>query len=1170
METSVTPDITPGLLVLHGNQMELLRAAVFQWLRNHPLGPLEPDIFLVQSNGVAEWLKIALAEELGVCAANRMALPARFLWETYRGMLGRERVPPVSAFDKGPLTWRLMRLLPSLLQAEVFAPLRHFLGDGDPERRLQLAERLADLYDQYQVYRADWLEDWAGGRDRMRTARGDYVALGPEQCWQGALWRAVVASVPEHERELGRATVHTEFVAAAARGAAPQGKLPRRVVLFGVSSLPYQTLQALAALARHTQVVLAVPNPCRFYWGDIIEGRDLLRSAQRRQQLRKGVDLGAIPLEELHVHSHPLLASWGRQGRDFVRMLDEFDVAANEAAQQAQERGDDEGATAPLRLDLFSDGDGDTLLSQLQGAVRDLLPLSDHAFPLPADSDRSLELHVAHSVQREVEILHDRLLAMFASAEHGAAALRPREVVVMVPDIEVFSAAIHAVFAQHRRSDPRYIPFEIGDVKDRSVNPLLVALEWLLRLPQQRCRQSEVRDLLDVPALAARFGLAEDDLPTLGRWVEGAGVRWGLDLHHRAGLGLAPAGEQNAWIFGVRRMLLGYASGNDAAYGGIESYGEVGGLDAALAGSLAQLVETLLHWRALLAQPRSPAEWGVQARALLAAFFKAGEEGDRLTLRLLDESLNRWLDTCDSAGFDEAVPLAVLRESWLGALDEPALDHQFVSGGVTFCTLMPMRAVPFRVVCLLGMNDGDFPRRAHKADFDLLALPGMARPGDRSRRDDDRYLMLEAVLAARDKLYISWVGRNARDNSEQPPSVLVAQLCDYLRAGWQADLARRTTEHALQPFSRRYFEAGGLPTYAGEWRVAHDDAAGAGAGAGGAGAAAAALPPYELEANHRLRLPQLAAFMRQPVRYFFRQRLGVLFAETAVVGEDEEPFALDGLQRYQLEDMMLDDSGIPEPMAEVRTRLLERAARLGREGVLPIGLIGKHEQARLVDALVPVRCEWLKLCARYPLPAPKLPFSLEFDAGPGLGSDPGRIVLEDWVDQLRSNGTDKVWLKQISSRAAVRVKDEYRARGDKLIPMWLRQLAAAAQGEPVTGYLVARDVVVSMAPLEPRAAREALARLVAVWRDGMNRPLPTACKTGLALVQDGDPRAAYDGGFDTDGENADLCLARLWPDFAALASEAEWSDVARELYGPLADWMARQITMTPIAGEDEQ
>jgi exodeoxyribonuclease V gamma subunit len=1117
--------VTPGLLILHGNQLEQLRAALFGWLRSHPLAPLEQETILVQSNGVAEWLKIALAEEVGVCAATRVALPARFLWEAYRGLLGRERVPQRSPFDKAPLTWRLMRLLPALLAEPGFEPLRHFLGDGDPERRLQLAQRLSDLFDQYQVYRADWLDDWAAGRDVLRSARGDACALAPDQCWQAQLWRAVNDSLPAPLRQSGRATIHREFVAASEAGAPPAGRLPRRVVVFGISALPYQSLQAIAALSRYCQVLLAVPNPCQFYWGDIIEGRELLVARHKRQRARGALDLSTIGLEELHAHSHPLLASWGRQGRDFVRMLDEFDSTAL-------------GQFENLRIDLFSEGEGDTLLGQVQAAVRDMLPLNEHRRTMPDAHDRSIEFHLAHSVQREVEVLHDQLLSWFAQTP----ALRPRDVVVMVPDIDTFSAAIHAVFGQHKRSDARFIPFEIGDVKDRSVNPLLVALEWLLRLPQQRCRQSEVRDLLDVPALAARFDLEPEDLPTLGQWIEGASVRWGLDQQHRNGLGLGAAGEQNAWIFGVRRMLLGYASGAGASFRGIEPYPEVGGLDAALAGSLAQLIETLLAWRASLAQLRSPAEWGELARALLAAFFDASDPDDRLTLGQLHDALQDWLETCDSAEFTEAVPLAVLREAWLGALDEPTLNHQFVSGGVTFCSLMPMRAVPFRVVCLLGMNDGDFPRRARQADFDLLALAGMARPGDRSRRDDDRYLMLEAVLAARDKLYISWVGRNVRDNSEQPASVLVSQLRDYLAAGWDLQLDALTTEHALQPFSRRYFEQGGLPTYAAEWRAAHAalDADGD-----------TELAPFELEHDYRLKLAELAKFLRQPARYFFQRRLGVWFADAAALGQDEEPFALDALERYLLEDSLLDDAGAPEAVGQVRAGLVARAERLAREGVLPIGLIGRQWQDQLVDGLVPVRTAWLTLGARFPSPAPKLAISLRF----------GSIELHDWIDQLRTSDDGTAWLMQISSKV---LDKKGGARGDKLIAAWLRQLAAAAAGHRVTGYLVARDAIVTLAPLEPASARAELAVLVALWRQNLDQPLPIACKSALAQLRGGDARSTYDGGFELSGEVADLCLARLWPDFAALSAGGAWLASAQALYGPLSEWLDQQVGISAL------
>jgi exodeoxyribonuclease V gamma subunit len=380
--------------------------------------------------------------------------------------------------------------------------------------------------------------------------------------------------------------------------------------------------------------------------------------------------------------------------------------------------------------------------------------------------------------------------------------------------------------------------------------------------------------------------------------------------------------------------------------------------------------------------------------------------------------------------------------------------------------------------------------------------------------------------------------------------VLVSQLRDYLEAGWNLDLASLTTEHALQPFSRKYFENGGLLTYAGEWRAAHGAAL-----AQDDERAAERLPPFELDPNFRLKLNDLANFMRQPVKYFFRRRLSVTFADADLIGDDEEPFALNALERYLLEDTLLDDADAPEPESEVRASLTLRAKRLEREGVLPIGLIGEQWQRQLVDALVPVRTAWLKLCQRFPRPAEKLAIDLRY----------GELRIEDWLDQLRrqdeSAGGKTAWLMQISSKV---LDKNGKARGDKLIAMWLRQLAAAAQDVPVTGYLLARDAVVTMAPLEPAGARDALAALLALWRENMNHPLPTACKTALALAQDGDPRAVYDGGFDISGERADLCLARQGPDFAALAAEEAWADCSLELYGPLAAWLDNHITIAAI------
>ena len=499
----MTRDIKPGLLVLQGNRLELLSEAVFDWLGRAPLGPLEEEVFLVQSNGAAEWLKTSFAQRAGVCAATRVELPARFLWRAYRQMLGRAAVPQRSALDKDTLIWRLMRGLPNWVAQPGFEPVAAFLrggaaGAGEAagaaagagqaaggvagsaaDRCLQLARRLADLLDQYQVYRADWLAAWGRGDDALIGATGQAQPLAADQRWQALLWRALLADLGPAERAAIRPQVHADFLAALARGQAPVAALPRRVVLFGAAHLSGQALVALAALATHTQVLLAVPNPCRYHWADILEGRELLRAARPRNALRGQRDLAQVPLAAMHGHAHPLLAAWGRQGRDFMRQLDGFDEA---------QHGRPDGLAIDLpRIDLFDDSPGPTMLTQLQTDIRDLLPLAELPARLADADDRSIVFHIAHSAQREVEILHDQLLHLLAPrgtddiarlaphgtddiarlAPHGTddiAPLAPRDVVVMVPDIERFAPAIRAVFGQHGADDARQIPFEITDL----------------------------------------------------------------------------------------------------------------------------------------------------------------------------------------------------------------------------------------------------------------------------------------------------------------------------------------------------------------------------------------------------------------------------------------------------------------------------------------------------------------------------------------------------------------------------------------------------------------------------------------------------------------------------------------------------------------------------------
>lgn len=1162
-------DKRSGLLVLHGNRLELLAEAVFAWLASDPLAALEQETILVQSNGMAEWIKMELAGAQGVCASTRVELPARFVWRAYRAVLGRHAVPSTSALDKLPVTWRLMRLLAELEHQPACAALSGFLGHGDAARRLQLSQRLADLFDQYQVYRSDWLQDWDRGVDLLGTGQqgsgGPASPVPEDQRWQPALWRALQSTLTTQQQEASRGALHLRFLdalrAPANGGERAFANLPRRVVLFGSTHIPQPTLEAIVALAAHCQVLMAVLNPCRYHWADIIDGRELLRFERRRHELRHGRDLSLLPLQDMHAHGHPLLAAWGRQCRDFVRQLDAFDDAA-----QARQR-----FQLP-RIDLFDEAAGDTLLQQVQAAVRELLPLAEHTQQGVAAQDRSIVFHVAHSAQREVEILHDQLLHLLAPPPAGQP-LAPRDIVVMVPDIDRFAPAIRAVFGQHPRSDPRHIPWGIADQKQRGQQPLLVALEALLRAPHERFGASWVRDLLDVPAVAARFAIAPDDLPLLAQWIEGAGVRWGLNAAQREGLGLGAGGEHNTWAFGLRRMLLGYATGDltaAAAYAGIEPYAEIAGLGAGLAGALAELLHTLTVWWGDTLTPRTPEAWAARLRRLTGELFQPTDDTERGVLVALGDALADWLEACEAAGFEDPLDLDVVREAWLGGVDQPQVSRRFKAGGVTFCTLLPLRAIPFEVVCLLGLNDGDYPRHGSRIDFDLMALPGQARPGDRSRRDDDRQLMLDALLSARRVLYVSWAGRSQRDNQAQPPSVLVSQLRDYLAAGWGAAvLAQRTTEHPLQPFSRRYFEPAApadpapLFSYATQWQAAHAEAFEA------LPPQPAALPPID-DGTTTITLQGLSAFLRNPVKEFFRHRLRVVFSELEAADDDDETFAGQGLERWAWVDEVLQacrrEFAAPtaEPSTEPIDRFLQQQlGRLERAGRLPLAGPGRLVQEQLLRSLQPMVASWGSALAARPETRDRLPLRLVHPQDEHLVFDDGLVGL-----RAAEAGAVPVWIELQASKLADAgsKKSGPLPRADKLVTAWVRCLASAACGCPADGIVIGEGALVQVSAPEPDAALPLLLDLMRACREGLggSAPLPTAVQTGSAWLSRPDQAAAvFEGQFNSPlpGEGKEACLARLFPDFASLQGQPQFDAASRRLYEPFLQWLERHVSV---------
>jgi exodeoxyribonuclease V gamma subunit len=877
-----------GLRIIQGNRLERLGDRLAEIVRDLPASAMEPEIIVVQSRGMQRWIAMALARRNGISANLQFPFPNRFLEDLHRRL--KPDLPDASPFAPEVLTFRIMKLLPVMLDRPAFSSLKRYLADDERGfKRYQLARRLADLYDQYLVFRPEMVFNWESGKD------GDT----PESRWQAELWRALVDGC----RQPHRARMQLDLLQRIeARDVDPE-LLPKRLSLFGISYLPPFHLRTFGMLARLIPVTLFFLNPCSEYWSDVLDEKEMHRLAPASGS--------AVYSETLHMDSgHPLLASMGGLGRDFLYLISEQEAHFE---------------------DCFEEISGQTLLSSVQADILHLRKATcDLRAAIGGFADRSIQVHACHSPMREIEVLHDRLLEMFENVPQ----LEPRHVVVMAPDIGSYAPYIEAVFGS-RLNERHRIPFSIADQSARQESRLIESFFSLLAMPRSRFGATRVLGLLEEGAVRRRFGLRAADLEIIERWVCDLNIRWARDAQERAGDGL-PATRENTWEFGIERLLLGYAlpGGEKRLFAGILPYDMVEGSDARVLGRFLEYLAQLFEAVEELEISRTPLAWQRLLIDFLERFFEAGEETER-DLQFLRNLLDDFGRLETQAETDETVDVALVRGFLADRLDRAGSPGGFITGGVTFCAMLPMRSIPFKIVCLVGMNNEAFPRDQRPVAFDLMAR--FPRAGDRSRRRDDRYLFLESLVSARERFYISYVGQSIQDNSVLPPSVLVSELLEVLDRHYGIAAERLVVRHPLQAFSRRYFngESSELFTYFRENLAAARQAESMQTSA-----------PFFIrdlsesaEDDRTLPIEHLCRFFVHPARWLLQQRLQLQLKEPRALPEDKENFRLDPLTRHRLRQEMV-EAGLGG-LAPEATFPIQKA-----KGDLPQENVGRflHEQ----------------------------------------------------------------------------------------------------------------------------------------------------------------------------------------------------------------------------------
>lgn len=1025
----------PDFRLYHSNSLEVLAGLLAEELRAPAPGQplLAPDTILIPQVAMRRWLQATLAERHGIAANLEFLAPGEFVGRALAANPGAAAGPEL---DPDSLHWHLYSALrdPALLARPAMAELAAYLDGNDPLKAWSLARELAATFGKYQAWRRDWLLRWEAGAD-------------PEDP-QAILWRAVAGGRDHRARRI------QDYLArfGGEEGGLPAG-LPPRLFVFATLNVSPDVLRVMATQARVGALHFYLPTPTRAYWGD-------LQSLGAR--LRAGSEPFGEPSEE-----NPLLRDWGAAGRDFMALLGSYEVvhpSGEIAAYADPEAAEDAPDTLLHRLqaDLFH------RRATPSGPLRETVDAGDH----------SLQFHACHTRLRELQVLHDRLRALLEDTRFDPP-LQPREIAVLAPDIDPYVPYMDAVFGGRGRGDS--IPWAIADASPLADEPLAAVFLRLLALPVSRFGLEEILELLASPPLAEAAGLDTAAFERLHAWLHAAGARWGLDATHRTRLG-APEDDAYTWQFALDRLLLGHATDADALVAGEEGvvapWTELEGSALDALDVLLRLLRVLARHQRLLGEAMPPARWRERLLELLKALLPKppSRRGDERAHERLCKLIDAFAKDAAQAGYDAPVPAEVVRAHFAEVLGEADTRAPLLTGGVSFARMVPMRLLPFRVICLLGMNDGDFPRRDPAAGLNRLTAElgtERRRHGDRSTREDDRYLFLQLFSSAQDVFYTSWIGADPRDGSAREPSAVVSELLAAAAAYHvPADAGALVLRHPLQPFSPSAFGAGDARhfSYDARWHPAAGRLSGARTVLGPWMPPGKPLPP-PAEAEQALSLDDLRRFLLSPAEQFLRQRMALRLPEIEHAGEDIEPLRAPGagLARNRLQHAVFDAL----LAGERREAMLER---LRAQAWLPSGALGARALADILDEVAP----YADLFARW--------------RGSATPAEP--LPVEAHVDGVRLHG--RLGSRWPMGLARVRFGE---ANGPSVIRHGLDWLLASAAGQslPMFEFQDAGGLDFGpheRGPIDPAQAKDAFRKLIAMRAAGLREPLAFAPRSG--------------------------------------------------------------------------
>ncbi len=763
--------------------------------------PLSKPWIIVQNNEIKEWLSLKIAEEQGVAGNFRFIFPSEFLWMLYR--LRKDEVPQVLPADLNSMHWALFELLSS--DQELLSQIPFYDSDTDTlKKRFQLSGQLADIFDQYQVYRPEMMESWL--KRKMVTKESN-------ERWQLSIWNELNKQwgLFEHIENLpSRSKAYSELVQWLddANHGLWEG-IPDNVYVFGLSHLSKPFMEIISRIGRKHDV--------HFFF-----------SAGTEYDSKENL-------------GH-LVEDWGGSTQEQVQLLHK-------------------------------------ILKENGVPTKAVVTETDKKISFP-----EFKVHSCHNIRREVQVLKDEILLYLDNNPD----CKLSDILVMIPDVEAYSGMLETVFI----NDVGEPAIPVSKISGRNFHSSEHSLTELLELLSSSFKASAVLQLLNLEPIKANFNFSDADLELVEEWVLENRIYRGIGDDFRT---------RYSWQKGVNQLLSGFSMEPELldVYQDLVPYNRISSSeDAMLSARFAHFVHLLKSAAKEISTQKTPVEWIEFTRRLIDDFF-----GNETTRNIRTGALRKMLDKLKEqamyTSFSRDVPFTLMKDWLIGQFSSHDSSSGRLGQGVTVSSYIPYRSVPFRFIAMLGMNESVFPRKAIRPEFDLIYAD--PRPGDRILKEDDTYLFLETIKAAREHLHISYLGQDQHSDSTRLPSILVQQLLDISFESQNEGIIR----HSLHPFNKQYFEGDTPHSYSDlNRRLSENMQKGK-------------LEEYpaftgqnhllsEEKLAQKIHISDLISFFTNPSKYLLQNRLSLSYYDDFKEISDRESFKLNNLERYKLDHLLFE------------------------------------------------------------------------------------------------------------------------------------------------------------------------------------------------------------------------------------------------------------------------